>query len=70
MKVRVDNQCVYDKSRHNVIKQYEQCIELCNALSDRLFGTLIKVLDNDVEIEKTNMAHKILFQKDSTEVRK
>lgn len=68
MKVRIDNQCVYDKSQYNVIKQYEQCIELCNALSEKLFGTLIKVLDNDVEIEKTNMAHKILFQKDSTEV--
>jgi hypothetical protein len=70
MKVRVDNQLVYDKSRYYVIKQYEQCIELCNALSEKLYGTLIKVLDNDIEIEKTNMVHKILFQKDSTEVRK
>jgi len=69
MKVKTYNQCVYDKSRYYVIKRYGQCIELCNALSEKLYGTLIKVLDNDIEVEKTNTAHKILFQKDSMEER-
>jgi hypothetical protein len=67
MKVRIDKHVVYDKSRYYVLKQYDQCIELCNALSEKLFGTLVKVLDNDVEIEKTNMTHRILIQKDSME---
>jgi len=70
MRVKTNDQRVYDKCGYNAINQIGHTIVLCNGLSSKQFGVVVIISDNGVKKSKGHTGFRILYSKNSLEVRK